>query len=59
MKGDNIMLINDTSLLTEETKQKLNEMGLVHINTGGHTLTEELALELIECIESRNNKTKK
>ena len=44
------MLINDTSLLSEETIRKLNKLGLIHINTGGKQLTEETALELIECL---------
>lgn len=55
------MLINDTSLLTEETRKKLNATGLIHINTGGKPLTEEDALELLEFLnqESVNKHFKK
>lgn len=42
------MIINDTSLLTDETKKKLNETGLVHVNNGGKPITEEQALGFIE-----------
>lgn len=41
------MLINDTSLLTTETKKRLKNAGFVHINTNG-PLTEETALELLK-----------
>ena len=48
------MLINDTSLLTEETRKKLNETGLLHINNGGKPITEEEALALIKLFSKEN-----
>ena len=44
------MLSNNTSLLSEETINKLNELGIRPINTGREPLTEETALEIIEFI---------
>lgn len=48
------MLINDTSLLSEETRKKLNDTGMIHINNGGKPITEEQALQLIELFSSEN-----
>lgn len=48
------MLINDTSLLTEETCKKLNATGLIHINNGGKPITEDEALGLIELFSEEN-----
>lgn len=48
------MLINDTSLLAEETRKKLNATGLIHINNGGKPITEEQALHLIEAFSEEN-----
>ena len=48
------MLINDTSLLTEETRKKLNATGLIHINNGGKPITEDDALELIKLFSKEN-----
>lgn len=48
------MLINDTSFLTNETRKKLNETGLIHINNGGKSITEEDALHLIEMFSAEN-----
>lgn len=48
------MLINDTSLLSEETRKKLNDTGMLHINNGGKPITEEQALQLIELFSSEN-----
>lgn len=48
------MLINDTSLLTEETRKKLNATGLIHINNGGKPITEDEALGLIEIFSEEN-----
>ena len=50
------MLINDTSLLSEETRKKLNDTGMLHINNGGKPITEEQALQLIELFSSENLK---
>ena len=44
------MLSNNTSLLSQETLKKLNELGIRHINTGKEPLTEETALEIIELV---------
>ena len=49
------MLINDTSNLTQETIDKLDQLGLRHINTGNRPLTEETALELIRMLEENPN----
>lgn len=51
------MLINDTSLLTEETKEKLNATGLIHINNGGKPITEDEALALIELFSKEKMDT--
>lgn len=48
------MLINDTSLLTEETRKKLNATGLIHINNGGKPITEDEALGLIKIFSEEN-----
>lgn len=47
-------MINDTSLLSEETRKKLNDTGMLHINNGGKPITEEQALQLIELFSSEN-----
>ena len=48
------MLINDTSLLTDETRKKLNEKGFIHINNGGKPITEDQALQLLETFSDEN-----
>lgn len=48
------MLINDTSLLTEETRKRLNDTGFIHIHTDG-PLTEETALDLLKWVEENEH----
>ena len=40
-------MINDTSLLTDETRKRLENAGFIHINIDG-PLTEEIAIDLLE-----------
>lgn len=49
------MLINDTSLLTKETRERLEQTGIMHIHTGGQLLTEETALELLKWFDENQH----
>lgn len=49
-------MLLDTSLLTEETRQKLIDSKFLHISNGDRPITEEQALKLLELFSDENMK---